>query len=184
MGRQGKEDRKWYVLRCATRQELKLRYELERFKFECFVPLRYRYHLRGTRKVKILYPAVAGIVFGFMSAEELSELQENSKIRFFPWKDCATDSPVVVSESDMRNFIGVTGTLDEQLIYLESNPINWEKGQKVRIIGGPMKGYEGRFVRVKGDRRVVIEIPGVIAVATGFMHPSLVEPIIEEKREY
>ena len=176
-----KTNRRWYVLRCSGRQELKLRYELERFRHECFVPLSVRMKLRGNRRVKELYPAVAGIVFALLNEEELETFRENSKIHCFPWKDCATGSPLVVSEKEMKNFIGVAGTCDEQLIYLESNPINWEKGQKVRIIAGPLKGYEGRFVRVKGDRRVVVEIPGVIAVATGFIHPSMVEPIMDEE---
>ena len=176
-----KENRKWYVLRCAGKQELKLRYELERFKFECFVPLLRRKKLRGTRRVIELYPAVAGVVFALLSEEELEKFRDSSKIRFFPWKDCATDSYIIVSDREMRNFIGVTGTDNEQLIYLEPNPVNWKKGQKVRVIAGPLKGYEGRFVRIKGDRRIVVEIPGIIAVATGFIHPSFVESIPEEE---
>ena len=177
------QDRRWYVLRCAGRQELKLRYELERFRHECFVPLLRRRKLKGTRRVMELYPAVAGVVFAFVNETELKYFLERSKIRCFPWRDCATDAPLIVADRDMRNFIGVAGTSDEQLIYLESNPVNWKKGQKVRIISGPMKGYEGRFVRVKGDRRVVVEIPGVIAVATGFIHPSFVEPVSEDKND-
>lgn len=87
---------------------------------------------------------------------------------------------MVVPGAAMSNFIGVAGTCDEQLVYLPSEPVNWNKGQLVRITGGPFRGYEGRFVRVKGDRRLVVEIPGVMAVATGFIHPSLVEAIPEK----
>lgn len=170
----------WYVLRCAGRQELKLRYELERHKIECFVPLVRKYHIKGSRRVSVLYPAVAGIVFGRMNTSQLATMHEKSKIRFFTWKDCATGNPVVVPTAAMNNFIGVAGTYDEQLIYLPSDTRNWKKGQKVRIMAGPFKGYEGRFVRMKGDRRIVVEIPGVIAVATGFIHPSLVEPIADD----
>lgn len=176
------EERKWYVLRCAGRQELKLRYELEKLKTECFVPLRRRYVLKGTRRIIQLWPAVTGIVFAFTKGSTLKELQEKSAIRFFPWKDCATDKPLIVPTPEMRNFIGVAGTADEQLIYLPDNPVEWKKGQKVRITGGSFKGYTGRFLRIKGDRRVVVEIPGIIAVATGFIHPSLVEAIPEDEK--
>lgn len=175
------KDTRWHVLRCSGRQELKLRYELERFRIECFVPLMRRYRMKRNRRVLEVKAAVAGIVFARLDEEQLADFQEKSQIRCFPWKDCATGSPVVVSDSDMRNFIGVAGTFDEQLIYLDPNPQNWTKGQRVRIVAGPMKGYEGRFVRVKGDRRVVVEVPGIIAVATGFMHPSFVEPITDEE---
>ena len=52
-----------------------------------------------------------------------------------------------------------------------------KKGDKVRITGGIFSGVEGVFVRVKGDRRVVVSIQGIMAVATAFIHPSLIEKI-------
>lgn len=180
MANRKKEESRWYVLRCAGRQELKLRYELERVKAECFVPLQKRYRLKKERRVIELVPAVSGIVFGKLTLSLLAGLREKSPIRFFTWTDRATGKPMVVPGAAMSNFIGVAGTCDEQLVYLPSEPVNWDKGQLVRITGGPFRGYEGRFVRVKGDRRLVVEIPGVMAVATGFIHPSLVEAIPEE----
>lgn len=47
-------------------------------------------------------------------------------------------------------------------------------------ITGAFRGVEGEFVRVRNDRRVVVTIEGVMAVATTFVHPSLVEPVIEK----
>lgn len=45
--------------------------------------------------------------------------------------------------------------------------MNLTKGTKVRIIGGELDGHEGAFVKVKDaqDKRVVIAIQGIIAVA-------------------
>ena len=51
------------------------------------------------------------------------------------------------------------------------------KGDKVKITGGVFEGAEGYFMRIKGDRRVVVCINGIVAVATAFVHPSLVEKI-------
>ena len=48
-----------------------------------------------------------------------------------------------------------------------------------RITGGIFEGVEGVFVRVRHDRRVVVNIEGVMAVATTFVHASLVEEIGE-----
>lgn len=175
------DDSKWYVLRCASRQELKLRYELEHLHIECFVPLKRQYRIKGERRIAELWPAVSGLVFGFINSSKLEDLRQSSKVSFFIRKDCATDKPIVVSNSEMRNFIGVASSFDDRLLYLQSDPANWQKGQRVRVMGGTFRGYEGRFVRMKGDRRIVVEIPGVIAIATGFIHPSMVEPIIDKK---
>ena len=66
------------------------------------------------------------------------------------------------------------------LLYLDPSEPALRKGTRVRIIGGVFAGVEGEFVRVRNDRRVVVSIDGVMAVATTFIHPSLVEPIIEK----
>ena len=57
--------------------------------------------------------------------------------------------------------------------------MNLSKGIKVRITGGEFEGQEGIFLKVKGarDRRVVVEIQGVIAVAMATIHPDLIEVI-------
>ena len=52
------------------------------------------------------------------------------------------------------------------------------KGQKVRITDGVFKGVIGEFVRIRHDRRVVVNIEGVMAIATTFIPPSLVEPVV------
>lgn len=51
-----------------------------------------------------------------------------------------------------------------------------KKRDRVRVTGGIFEGVEGEFVRIKGDRRVVDSIQGVM-VATAFIHPSLIELI-------
>ena len=40
-------------------------------------------------------------------------------------------------------------------------------------------GAEGVFVRIKRDRRVLINIPGVVAVATTHVHLSMLEKITD-----
>ena len=57
--------------------------------------------------------------------------------------------------------------------------MNLKKGTKVRITGGEFEGQEGIFLKVKGarDRRVVIEVQGVIVVAMATIHPDLIEVI-------
>ena len=49
----------------------------------------------------------------------------------------------------------------------------------MRIIAGDFEGYEGIFMKVKGarDRRVVIAVEGVIAVALATISPELIEVI-------
>ena len=87
--------------------------------------------------------------------------------------------PIVIPDSQMRSFILVAGTYEESIVYVEPAELQLIKGQKVRVIGGVFEGTVGEFVRIRRDRRVVVNIEGVMAVATTFIHSSLVEPIAD-----
>ena len=73
----------------------------------------------------------------------------------------------------------MAGTYNDHLLYFRPEELNLSKGTRVRVTGGDFAGQEGIFLKVKGarDRRVVIEIQGVIAVAMATIHPDLIEVI-------
>ena len=90
------------------------------------------------------------------------------------------------------NFLGVADIhfkfLATKFIYIGSghslivglnDEVNLTKGTRVRIHGGQFNGLEGTFVKVKGarDKRVVVDISGVIVVATCTLKCDLVEVI-------
>lgn len=79
----------------------------------------------------------------------------------------------------MRPFIAATADYDETLLYFQPEELNLSKGTRVRVTAGPLEGQEGVFLKVKGarDRRLVIHIEGVIAVARALVHPELVQVI-------
>lgn len=79
----------------------------------------------------------------------------------------------------MKTFIKVTKTYNDKLLYFTSGELNLKKGSKVRILGGPLKGLKGIFLRVKGarNRGVVIAIEGLLAVALTTIDPDMTENI-------
>ena len=93
--------------------------------------------------------------------------------------DTRSGQKIIISDSEMQRFIAVAGTYNDHLMYFQPDELNLSKGTKVRITGGDFEGQEGVFLKVKGarDRRVVIEIQGVIAVALATIHPDLIEVI-------
>ena len=84
----------------------------------------------------------------------------------------------------MQRFVAVAGTYNDHLLYFQPEELNLSKGTRVRITGGDFEGYEGVFVKVKGarDRRVVISLQGVIAMAMATLSPDLIEVIEEPKK--
>lgn len=171
------DQRQWYALRVTYNREMKVRQELEKRHIKNFLPLTYRLQMRGERRIKVLTPAIHNLIFLYATREEMEGLKESTDMPIRYIMDRETNSPVIVPERQMRDFIAVAGTPDEQVIYLEPDVSAFTKGDRVRVTGGLFEGTEGYFIRIRGDRRVVVCIPGIAAVATTFIHPSLVEKI-------
>lgn len=171
--------RHWYALRVTYSRELALKKWLDGKGIECFIPMHYEYRMLGERKVRKLMPAVHNLVFVCTTRRGLTDIHDEPSIpvpvRYILDRD--TRRPIVIPDSQMRNFIAVAGNYEETLLYFEPSELNLPKGTRVRITGGVFEGVEGEFVRIRHDRRVVVAIEGIMAVATTFIHPSLVEPI-------
>ncbi len=169
----------WYALRITYSRELALKELLDKEKVENFLPLHYEYVVKNERRIRKLVPAVHNLVFIRATRRKIDEIKEEKAatlpIRYIMNRE--TNSPIVVPDNQMRDFIAVAGTTDQQIVYLPPIDLSMTKGERVRIIGGVFEGVEGIFIRVRGDRRVVVSIPGVMAVATAFIHPSLIVPI-------
>lgn len=170
----------WYAMRATYQRGQEAGRQLEEERVEHFIPMRYTMVTRRGRKNKELVPVIRNLIFVHTTPTRIKEVK--LKIPFLQymteWKD-GRRVPILVPTPQMLQFIAVVGTYDEQLVYLEPTEINLAKGTKVRIRGGLFDGQEGTYLKLKGhrDKRVVVAVPGVIAVAIATLHPSMIEPI-------
>ena len=141
----------WYAVRVTYSRELFFKDYLDAEGIENYIPMRYEYVVRKERRLRKLVPAVHNLVFVRSTRERMDEIKNepgmNIPIRYI--MDRETRQPIVIPDSQMRSFLA----------------------------GGIFEGVEGVFVRVRHDRRVVVNTEGVMSVATTFVHASLVEEI-------
>lgn len=169
----------WFAIRITYGRELKLKSMLDVEKVESFIPMRYENVLKDGRRLRKLVPAIHNLVFVRSTRQKLNELKADYGVKL-PMRfvmNRTTHQPITIPDAQMRSFILVSGSYDEAVLYIEPAELSLTKGQKVRIIDGIFKGVTGEFVRIRHDRRVVVNIEGVMAVATTFIHSSLVEPL-------
>lgn len=130
------------------------------------------------KKVRALVPVVHNLLFVHARPSDVQRVK--SQVTYLQYiTDTRSGQKIIVPDGQMQRFIAVSGTYDDHLLYFQPDELNLSKGTKVRITGGEFEGQEGVFLKVKGarDRRVVIEIQGVIAVAMATIHPDLIEVI-------
>ncbi len=83
-----------------------------------------------------------------------------------------------IPNNQMETFRLVTLKGSEGLDFFSCEDISrFRCGNKVRVTDGPFKGAEGYIKRIKRDRRLLISIEGIVAVATAHIDPSLLEVI-------
>ena len=181
--KKGREKEVWYAIRVTYNRELKVKADLDARGIANFVPMQYRREERNGVMVKRLVPSVHNLIFIHITPSKMKEYKMSTDLPIRYIMDRETRKPITVPTQEMENFIKVAGTYEEKLVYLDSKPGDFAKGERVRIIGGMFAGAEGIFVRFKGDRRVVVNVEGIIAVATTFIHPSMIEKITDPEEK-
>ena len=174
----------WYALRVSYSRELKVQDRLNELGVKTFVPMMWRRcpvkpGMTTGNPSRRLVPAVGNLCFAYSTRAELEDFirgyGETSPVHFY-W-DRTANKPLTVPEKAMNDFIAVSSTLDEDLIYITEITSKLREGQTVKVKEGPFKGIEGKVVRIRKSRRILVELPGMLAVATTYIQPEYLEII-------
>ena len=177
------EENQWFAMRATYRRGMQIKSLLDKKGISNFVPMHYEVCVKNGRKKRALVPVIRDLIFVHAVQSELQKVKDrNPYLQYMI--DIRNGRKIIVPDVQMRNFIAVAGTYDEHLIFFSPDEVNLRRGTKVRITGGDFEGYEGIFVKVKGarDRRVVINLQGIIAMAMATISPDLIEIIEESKK--
>lgn len=130
-------------------------------------------------KKRILLPAIHNLVFVHSTQEVLTHLKmtkaDFSPMRYMMRKaltDEKNQEIITVPDDQMNNFIKVASVQDDRVIFLDYETLRNNTGKRVRIIDGYFSGVEGTIKRINRNKRVVVQIDGIAAVAIAFVPAS------------
>ena len=170
---------RWFALRATYSRELKVQTALNERGVRTFVPMMWQSSSARPGTQRKLVPAVSSLVFVYWTREALDayirSFGDARPVNYY-W-DRTINAPLTIAEKDMENFIAVASTLDEDLIFLTEVSDKLREGQPVRVKEGPFKGVEGKIVRIRKSRRILVELPGMLAVASTYVAPEELEII-------
>ena len=170
----------WFVLRATYARELKVQDQLREHGIRTFIPMTWhKSDLATGKQQKSLVPAITGLVFAQATREALDayirSFGDARPVNYY-W-DRTANRPLTVPDKAMEDFITIASTMDPDLIYLTQISDKLREGQKVIVKEGPFKGVEGKVVRIRKSRRIMVEIPGMLAVASTYVEVGNVEII-------
>ena len=175
----------WYVMRVTYQREIAAQEQLEEQGIETYVPLKRVRKLVKGRLIWRKEAALHNYIFVHSSIDKI----QNIKTRDIPYLRylMGTDPdgerrPQYVRDEHMANFIAITSQETEKIKYLEPDFIDLKVGDRVKVLEGPFKGLEGVYMRTSGrhEKRVVVKILGIAAVATPALKSASVEKITDE----
>lgn len=161
-------DKKWYALRDLKRPNaLKRAWEMfEDRQMEVFTPKKWVLTtVKGERKPKEV-AFIPDLLFVHESREMLDPVIETTETLQYRFRKYgAQDEPIVVPDDDMERFINAVNTSGSTKYYLPEDITPAMHGRKIRIVGGPLDGYEGSLVTTRGSkvRRLLVELKGFLA---------------------
>ena len=179
----------WYVLRVTYQREITASKALEELQVEHYVPT-VRTRIRNEKGVSIGWktePLIHNYIFIHDSYENILNLKR-SKLDYLRFIMAKNDNglfsePQYVPDKQMNDFMKVVRTMGYKPVDVD---IDLRKGDRVRVLTGPFEGVEGIYIKMpnRHEKRVVIKIEGIAAVATVALNASDVEKLepIKEKK--
>lgn len=169
----------WYALKVFYNKVFEVEQILFEHNVENYIPT----EVITVMKNGVFYdkkrPVVNSLMFLRTSPENLTSLLRGPLYnRALVYRTPDRQKPAIIPDRDFYVFRLVTSSgetgleyfCDEQMIHLSS-------GDKVRVIDGPFIGTEGYVKRIRRDRRVLVVINGIVAVATSYIPSVFLEKI-------
>ncbi len=159
------EEMHWWVLRDLKRPNAKepAYKQLEAVCFEVFVPMKEVLVLRQGRHFRKRVPVIRDLLFVHSTREQLDpEVEKTPTLQYRYAHGAAYRMPMTVRTAEMQRFIHAVNAADEPVYFLPGEVTPDMLGREIRLVGGPLNGYEGKLLTVQGskNRRLLVELPG------------------------
>lgn len=160
----------WYALRDLKRSNavFPAYKQLRELGIEVFTPMKWRVTKKNGKQIGREVPVMPDLLFAHDTRETLDPIIAQTPTLQYRFKrGGAYCEPIIVPEDDMNRFIGAVQAAEEPKYYSVEEIGTVMKGKRIRVVGGPMNGYEGKLLSVRGSKvkRIVIELPNLLAVS-------------------
>jgi transcription antitermination factor NusG len=177
----------WFPMRITYHREMRIKALLDDMGVESFLPMHWEMvETKNGGKKRSLQPAIHNLIFVKSTQEFLTELKmtrtEFAPMRYIMKRSLSKNDKneiMHVPDQQMENFMRVASVQDDRVMFLDSNDFINRIGQRVKVIEGYFSGVEGVIKRINKNKRIVVQLEGVAAVAIAFVPASYVRQIVD-----
>lgn len=169
IGIQEKIDLQWFVMRDLKRTNAKLpAYQmLGDMGMEVFTPMVWKLIVQHGKRIRKEMPFIQDLLFVHETYKALDSIVEKTDTLQFRFLRDGKRTPMTVRDTDMERFKKAVQAADNPCFYTPNEVKPDMVGKKIRIVGGPLDGYEGHLQKMQGSRirRLFVELPNWLTAA-------------------
>jgi len=157
----------WCVVYTRSRAEKKVHEELTYQHIESFVPLQKKLRQWKDRKKWVEFPLLSGYCFVNITRREYDRVLQCANVVCYVTFE---GKAAVIPEIQIDALRSVSKQFDFDV---SVSTENFEPGQKVEVIAGPMIGARGELVKARGKHKFIIrldELKSVVAIEIPVEH--------------
>ena len=165
----GNDRLQWFVMRDLKRQNAKQpAYKL--FKdlgMEVFTPMVWKLSVRHGKRCREEVPFMQDLLFVHAMRQSVAPVVEIYNTIQYRYVRGGYKIPMTVRDGDMQRFIHAVESSENPRYFTLEEISPGMVGRKVRIVGGPLDGYEGHLLKIQGAhvKRLFVELPNLLAAA-------------------
>lgn len=163
---QGETQLQWFVMRDLKRTNAKLpAYKmLADAGIEVFTPMQWRLTLKQGKRVRKSVPVMQDLLFVHEQRAMLDPIVRRTPTLQYRFVRNGHCQPMVVRDADMERFIHAVSRTDSVRYYRPDEIAPEMLGRRIRIVGGPLDGYEGTLLTTRGSkaRRLLVDLPDLL----------------------
>ena len=164
--------KRWYVALVRMHHEKKVAERLNKMGIENFVPVQQELHQWSDRRKMVESVLLPMMVFVHVDAKERKEVLSFSTVsRYMVMR--GESSPTIIPDEQMARFRFMLD-YSKDVISMNSAPL--ARGEKVRVIKGPLTGLVGELVTVDGKSKIAVRL-NMLGCACADMPVGYVEPV-------
>ena len=165
----GNDRLQWFVMRDLKRRNAKLpAYKLlESLGIKVFTPMVWKLVVRHGKRSREEVPFMQDLLFVHDTRQAVDPIVEKYGTVQYRYVRGGYKVPMTVREADMQRFIHAVESSENPRYYTPKEITPDMIGREVRIVGGPLDGYEGHLQKMQGVRvkRLFVEIPSILTAS-------------------
>lgn len=172
------DDMQWFVMRDLKRSNAKqpAYVMLQDVGVEVFTPMVWKLCEKQGRRIRVKVPFMQSLLVAHTSRKELDSIVERTPTLQYRYIRDGHRSPMTVGDDEMRRFIRAVEQSASPCFFAPEEITAEMVGKCVRIVGGPLHGYEGRLQKLQGSKvkRIFVELSHLLTAAVE-VEPEYIE---------